>query len=133
MSEPPKSIHRILLVDDDESFRKMLRKTLIKLGYEVLEARNGKEAIELSDNNPVELVLTDIVMPEKEGLETIGVLRRKFPKIKIIAMSGGGRGSASDYLKVAKMMGANRVIVKPFSYEQISAVVAGLLGTTESQ
>ena len=96
---------KILLVDDDDSFRKMLRLTLTKMGYDVVEARDGKEALVLHHQLSPDLVLTDLIMPEKEGLETIEELRRVYPGIKIIAMSGGGRLSATNYLKVAKLMG----------------------------
>lgn len=119
---------RILLVDDDEQFRKMLRKMLVRMGFEVIEARDGKEAIEIFQRDPVDLVMTDIIMPEKEGLETIGALKRKLPGVKIVAMSGGGRGSATDYLKVAMMMGADRTIPKPFSSENLETLLASLFG-----
>jgi YesN/AraC family two-component response regulator len=98
------------------------------MGYEVLEARNGKEALAIADKEPVDLVITDIVMPEKEGLETISALKQKIRGIKVVAMSGGGRGSASDYLRLATMMGANRVMLKPFSNDSLAAVLGELLG-----
>jgi len=106
----------------------MLRKMLLRMGYEVIEARNGSEALEIFQRDPVDLVMTDIIMPEKEGLETIGALKRKHPGVKIVAMSGGGRGSATEYLKVAIMMGADRTIRKPFSNENLETILAGLLG-----
>lgn len=114
---------RILLVDDDEPLRKALRLTLVKMGHEVLEARNGYEALHLYAAEPPELVLTDIIMPEKEGLETIQELRRLNPSVKIIAMSGGGRGSGIDYLKVAKKMGVALTLNKPFSSEAMAAAI----------
>jgi CheY-like chemotaxis protein len=119
---------RILLADDDDSFRKMLRKTLVKMGFEVAEANNGNEALKAFAHNPPDLVITDLVMPEKEGLETINALRRIHAGVKIIAMSGGGRGNAVDYLKVAKMLGADRVLSKPFSNEEIATALDELLG-----
>jgi CheY-like chemotaxis protein len=119
---------RILLVDDDDSFRKMLRKTLVKMGFEVAEAHNGSEALKVFGQNSPDLVLTDIVMPEKEGLETINALRRIQAGVKIIAMSGGGRGNAMDYLNVAKMLGADRVLSKPFSNDEIATALDELLG-----
>jgi YesN/AraC family two-component response regulator len=121
-------MRRILLVDDDEQFRRMLRKTLMKMGFEVIEARNGKEALEIYYKDPVDLVMTDIIMPEKEGLETIGALKGKHPGVRIVAMSGGGRGSSTDYLKLASMMGADRTILKPFSNEILEGILAGLFG-----
>jgi len=121
-------MQKILLVDDDDPFRKMLRKTLIKMGYEVVEARNGDEAVKLYEQETVDLVMTDIIMPEKEGLETIDALKSKHLGVIIIAMSGGGRGSATDYLKVAKLMGADRILSKPFSNEEMAATLDELLG-----
>jgi DNA-binding response OmpR family regulator len=125
-------MQRILLVDDDESFRKMLRKTLIRMGYDVLEARNGDEALKAYELELVDLMLTDLVMPESEGLETISAFKRKHSGAKIIAMSGGGRVSAKDYLNVAKMLGANRVLSKPFSNEEMEAAIKDVLGKADS-
>ncbi len=119
---------RILLVDDDEPFRKMLRLTLTKLGYEVVEAANGKEALRLHAALPADLVITDLVMPEREGLETILELRRQQPTLKIIAMSGGGRINARDFLVIAKVFGASRTFTKPFATADLAAAVAELLG-----
>src|SRR4051812_5429477 len=118
----------ILLVDDDDSLRTMLRITLIRLGYEVSEARNGREAIVLYKQRTPDLVLTDIVMPEQEGVQTIGELRSQHAGAKIIAMSGGGRAGAAGYLKIAKAMGADRVLAKPFSNDEMIAVLSELLG-----
>lgn len=118
---------RILLVDDDDPFRKMLMLTLTKMGHHVMEARNGKEALKLFAHVAPDLVISDLIMPEKEGLETIGELRRKHPGVKIIAMSGGGRVSATDYLKIARALGADHVLAKPFSNDELKAAVAGLV------
>jgi DNA-binding response OmpR family regulator len=117
----------ILLVDDDEAFRKAQRLLLVKMGYSVLEARNGKEALRLAEVEPPDVMLTDIVMPEKEGLETIEDFRRLLPDVKIIAMSGGGRGSAIDYLKLAHLMGADHTLPKPFSLDELSVLLAAML------
>jgi len=120
-------MQRILLVDDDDALRKMLRLNLEMMGYTVAEATNGKEALAAQQSEPADLILTDLVMPEKEGIETIGELRKKYPSAKIIAMSGGGRVSAADYLKVAKMMGANFALAKPFSQQELAAALANIL------
>ena len=119
---------RILIIDDDDPFRTMLRMTLTKLGYDVIEAPNGKLGLSLHLASPADLVMTDLIMPEQEGLETIRLLRRKQPEVKIVAMSGGGRINARDFLVVARMFGANRTLVKPFSREQLEATLAELLG-----
>jgi CheY-like chemotaxis protein len=115
---------RILLVDDDESFRKMLRIKLTNMGHAVTEVRNGIEALKMFEVEHPEVVMTDIIMPEKEGLETIRELRHKHPAAKIVAMSGGGRVSATDYLKIAKAMGANLTLSKPFSNQELEMALA---------
>jgi CheY-like chemotaxis protein len=118
---------RILLVDDDESFRRMLRLTLMKLGYEVLDAANGVEAVRLHAVLPADLVITDLIMPEREGLETIQELHRHHPNLKIIAMSGGGRINAKDFLVIAKLFGASRTFTKPFATQDLAAAITELL------
>lgn len=120
---------RILLVDDNDLLRKVLSVTLVRMGHSVVEARNGKEGLQLCQAEPPDIFLTDIVMPEKEGIETIGTLRRDYPNVKIIAMSGGGRGSASDYLKIAKLMGAAIALAKPFSDQAMAEAITGVSGT----
>ena len=89
----------ILIIDDDDQIRRVLRKTLERDGYDVADAPNGKEGIRLYRENPADLVITDIIMPEKEGIETIRELRRDFPEVKIIAISGGGRIGPDSYFK----------------------------------
>ena len=121
---------RILLVDDDDSFRKMLQLTLVKLGHEVTEARDGKEALHLCAQEPPDVVLTDLVMPEKEGLETIATLKRGWPEVKVIAMSGGARINARDFLKVAKLMGAHATLEKPFSNQEMAMAIEAVLSVT---
>lgn len=118
---------RILLIDDDDSVRTMLRKTLTHSGHTVIEARNGKEGLDIFRHANADLVITDIVMPEKEGIEVLMELRKKNPPVKIIAISGGGRGSAADNLRIAKFMGAAKVIAKPFSYDVLTAAINELL------
>lgn len=118
----------ILLVDDDELFRKMLRLTLVKMGHVVREARDGAEAVKFFEEEMPDLVMTDLIMPNKEGLETISELRERYPEVKIIAMSGGGRLSGTDYLRMAKGLGANAVLTKPFSNEELGAILKKILG-----
>lgn len=114
---------RILLVDDDASFRAMLGITLRKMGHEVLEARDGKEALHLWEAEPPDCVITDLMMPDKDGLETIGAMRHQQPDVKIIAMSGGSRSSHMDYLPVAKRMGAICTLHKPFTPEALAEAI----------
>ncbi len=105
---------RILVVDDDEQIRKVLELTLIKAGYKVACAANGKIAAALFRRNPFDLLITDILMPEMEGIETIIKLRQLCPGLKVFAMSGGGRLEAEKYLESAAVFGACRVFEKPF-------------------
>jgi DNA-binding response OmpR family regulator len=119
---------RILVVDDDISFRKMLRLTLSRSGHAVCEARDGDEALEVIREAPVDLVMTDLIMPGREGIETITALRREFPGLKIIAMSGGGRATACQYLSIARAIGAHRTLAKPFSNDEMVAAIAAVLG-----
>jgi CheY-like chemotaxis protein len=124
---PNNTMARILLIEDDESVRTMLRQILIHFGHTVLEARDGKEGMKMFPHARADLVITDIVMPEKEGLEVLMELRREQPPVKIIAMSGGGLGMATDYLHTAKLMGAAKVLTKPFSNEVLMAAINELL------
>ena len=92
----------ILIIDDDVHIRTILRKTLQSEGYQVVEASNGNEGVRLYREKPVELIITDLIMPEKEGIETIMELGRDFPDVKIIAMSGGDKSNRSHILSAPK-------------------------------
>jgi len=118
---------RILLIEDDPKIRRMLRKMLERGGYEVKEASDGVEGLQMFRKEPADLVITDIIMPRKEGLETILDLRREFPEVKIIAISGGGRLSPEPYLEVAEGFGAIRVFSKPFDLEKFQEAISELL------
>lgn len=118
----------LLIIDDDPALRDSIRRTLRREKYTVLEATEGREGIEIVKANPVNLVLVDLFMPGKEGLETIAELRRSYPGLKVIAMSGGGTKGFVNLLDVAKSMGAQRVLAKPFSREELIEAVDGLVG-----
>ena len=118
---------RILLIEDDELLRDTLRQTFVRAGYEVDDAPNGKAGLQVFRRVPSDVVVTDIVMPDQEGLETISELRRLAPNAKIIAISGAGIGRADDYLGMARHLGASRIVAKPFSGDEILAVVAEVL------
>ena len=118
---------QILIIDDDDQLRLMLRKTLERSGYEVVEAPNGKEGIKRFREMPCDLVITDLIMPEKEGLETISELKEDFPDIKVIAISGGGRVGPNDYLHLAKMLGAQRTLTKPIELPELLKTIKELL------
>jgi CheY-like chemotaxis protein len=104
----------ILVVDDDEQLRLLARRILEHAGHEVTEAANGGQALKHYRRVGAELVLCDIFMPEREGLETIRELRRCCPTVKIVAMSGGMPGGGMDFLPVARRFGAAQVLAKPF-------------------
>lgn len=118
----------ILVVDDEHLLRSTLRHTLEAAGHVVREAANGIEAIDAITRQRPALVIMDILMPEKEGIETILDIRRQFGDIKIIAMSGGGRVGDTAFLTVAEKLGADRIIAKPFSRDQLMSAVNALLG-----
>ena len=119
---------RILLIDDDDQFRTLLRKMLEKAGYDdIEEANDGRIGVKLFRQRSFDLVITDIIMPDKEGIETIIELTDDYPQIKIIAMSGGGRIGPQDYLETAKRLGASRTLAKPFNYSELIDTVHELL------
>ena len=106
---------RILFIDDDEHVRAILRDMLQRAGYEVMEAVNGKQGLRLFYEHPADLIITDILMPVMPGSRLISILRKDFPNLKIIAISGGGSMYRSgSYLKLASDLGAQRILEKPF-------------------
>ena len=118
----------ILIIDDDLQILDMLSQTLEREGYEVITASDGKEGLRLYRENPVDLIITDIIMPGKEGIETIMDLRREFPHVKIIAISGGGQIDAEQYLSMAQKLGAQRTFIKPFARTELLKAIMELLG-----
>jgi CheY-like chemotaxis protein len=107
---------RILVIDDDQDVRLLAQDVLESAGHEVLLAADGARGIELQRRTPAALVITDILMPEKEGIETIDDLRREFPGLKIIAISGAPtRLKSTAYLSAAREVGAQALLRKPFS------------------
>jgi CheY-like chemotaxis protein len=118
---------RILLIDDDDPFRTMLSQTLEHFGHAVVQACNGEEGLRLLAQAHPDLVITDIVMPEKEGVEVLMELRESLPPMKIIVISGGGRGKDADYLGIAKLLGASAVLAKPFSTDALLDTIEQVL------
>ena len=119
---------RILIIDDEDELRSMLRQMLEHVGHEVSEAVNGAVGIEIYERDAPDLIITDIIMPEKEGVETIIALRRADPDLPIIAISGGGRLDATDFLTMAKKLGARHTLTKPFRREQLLEAIDECLG-----
>jgi len=106
---------KILIIDDEVYIRDGLKQILDMEGFTTKVAGDGKEALRMIEEEKPDLVITDIIMPEKDGVEVICKAKEKYPDLKIIAISGGGRISAHDYLKIAKQLGANSILTKPFS------------------
>src|SRR2546426_3076772 len=105
---------RILVIDDDGQVRGALRRILERAGHTVLDVADGAAGICVHREGPADLIITDIFMPAPDGLETIRDLRREFPEVKIIALSGGDRTGTVDLRKEAKLFGASRALRKPF-------------------
>ena len=117
----------ILVIDDEYPIRKLLRKLLEKEGYEVSDAVNGRHGLQLHREKPADLVIIDIIMPEKEGIETIRDFQRDYPETEIIAISGGGRISPEIYLDIVKKMGLKYTFAKPVNNEELLKTVRELL------
>lgn len=123
---------KILIADDEESVLEVVRRILAVDGHEVIEARDGEEAIrKIRSEKPV-LAVIDLFMPRKEGLETIIQLRKSHPELKIIAVSGGNPTHGMSFLEMANRLGAHRTMAKPFSMDELRNTVAELLTEGEA-
>ena len=117
----------ILVIDDDIMICKLLRRALERLGHQVTEAPDGSKGLAAHKAAPAELIITDMLMPGMEGIETIQQFKRLSKATKIIAMSGGGMGKGIDYLNLARKFGAFHTLNKPFTIERLNSVVADAL------
>ncbi|HEY5470583.1 MAG TPA: response regulator [Bacteroidales bacterium] len=117
----------ILIVEDDKDLREMLKIALIRRKFVVSEAENGKEAITHFKPSITDLVITDLIMPDEDGLKVIIKLRELKPSVKIIAISGGGKAGPGSYLNLAKALGADAIYSKPFSINELIAKIEELL------
>jgi DNA-binding response OmpR family regulator len=118
----------ILIIDDDVTVRDLLRRALGDSGYQVMEAADGRVGLELCRQHRPDLVITDVFMPEQDGLEILQALRTSDYKPKILAISGSGAGGSVDFLKVASRLGADDVLRKPFTAAALLAAVRALIG-----
>jgi DNA-binding response OmpR family regulator len=118
---------KILVIDDDRMVRETLKIILTAAGHEVVLTEDGNKGLRAFSEFTPDLVITDILMPEKEGMETIRDLRGLRPDVPIIAISGGGRVGNMSFLRVAERFGANRTITKPFEPDHVVATIAELL------
>jgi len=120
----------VLIVDDEEAIRRLIRSTLEQAGYHVREAADGKAGLSHYRQSPADLVIMDILMPDQDGLESILTLRREFPEARIMAITGGSDMiGILNFLDVARMLGARRTLQKPFEMQQLlDAVQAEIAG-----
>jgi len=115
---------KILVIDDDHLVRYTLSKILSSSGHQVTTASDGQRAMTVLRDELPDVVITDIIMPEQEGIETIVKIRHDHPAVKIIAISGGGRIRNVDFLEMARSLGADEVIQKPFEAEELLSRLA---------
>jgi CheY-like chemotaxis protein len=121
------AMQSILVIDDDKFMCLALARILTSAGYEVAQAFNGDEGLQMYRQQKFDLVITDLIMPDKEGIQIIRELRKEDNRIRIIAMSAGGRGGATDYLKWARLMGAKQCLSKPIKREDLLSAVTSVL------
>lgn len=120
-------MRKILIMDDDEQILSLLSRSMELAGFAAATAANGREGQRLLEKQPFDLVITDLIMPEREGMETISYIKKHFPKMKIIAISGGGRIGPETYLPAALELGADLAFTKPFAMDELLNGVRGLL------
>lgn len=118
---------KIVVVDDDHDLRRTICDYLVSVGHDVQQAADGNNAMSLIASEEPQLVLTDILMPDKEGFSTIMDIRAAYENIKIIAMSGGGQMKRLDLLKSAHVLGADAVIAKPFEFDDLCKTIEKVL------
>ena len=118
---------RILIIDDEPQIRSMLTLMLERVGYEIVEAPDGVAGIKIYRQHPADLIITDLIMPNKDGIGMIIDLKKEFPDVKIIAMSGGGLNKPDGYLKGAKKLGAACTLTKPIDREEMLKAVREIL------
>jgi CheY-like chemotaxis protein len=122
----------ILVIEDDKDLREMIKTALIRKDHVVLEAENGKEALIHFKPSVTDLVITDLIMPDEDGMKVIMKIRDMKKGIKVIAISGGGKAGPGSYLNVAKALGADAVYSKPFSINDLILKIEDLLKVEHS-
>lgn len=123
----------VLIIDDDEDVRAVLRRALEGAGYDVTEAADGKEGLREFRRSPADVIIVDIFMPEKEGLETILEIRELAPHVKTMAISGGGMTGSLEYLDYANTFGVDRTFTKPLVLEEVVKEVRRLLVSSSGE
>jgi len=119
---------KILVVDDDGNILQVVEAALLMAGHEVVAHSSGREAIKSAAAGKFDVVITDILMPDMDGMEMIRELRRTCPEVSIVAMSGGGRAKSDDYLAIARKLGAELILTKPFTPQELLNVVQTAAG-----
>jgi DNA-binding response OmpR family regulator len=114
----------VCVVDDDDLVRAKIAHDLRTKGFDAVEVQDSRDLRRVMNDRPVDAVVVDLVMPERDGVEVIGEIRRDWPKVRIVAISGGGRIGPELYLKIARQIGADACLVKPVSAEDLAAVLA---------
>ena len=118
---------RILVIDDDDLVRSTLVRMLERSGFDIVTAKNGREGLAQFHAEPPDLVVTDVIMPDLDGIDTIMILRQESPGIPIIAVSGGGKAHAMQFLDAAQKLGADFILPKPFRQSDLVSAIARLL------
>jgi DNA-binding NtrC family response regulator len=126
-------VARILVIDDDIQVREMLREMLERVGHEVVDASDGTEGMKVFRKSPTDLVVTDIFMPDKDGIVTIQELKNEYPEVPIIALSGGGGFKRFDFLETARRLGASALLRKPVDWEELTETVSEMLRNPDCQ
>lgn len=116
---------KILIIDDEHAVRFIMSKVLIAEGHDVKTAESCEAAFALIEQEKFQLVITDLIMPDKDGIETILAIRAKYPRLRIIAMSGGAVGGTQNFLPLASRIGAEATLTKPFTENALMAAVDG--------
>jgi len=123
---------RIIVIDDQEPIRRVVRRALEKEGHEVLEASDGEIGEQLLERSPADVVITDIFMPGQDGIVTLRQIRKRFPAVKVIVISGGDSSGMLDLRQDAELLGAVKSLQKPFTAREIMDVVRDVLKQKES-
>jgi CheY-like chemotaxis protein len=122
----PMSKKRILVIDDDFNVRSVICDSLADCGYEVEQASNGELGLDMMKKRMPDLLITDIIMPYRDGIEVILEVRQKYPGLKVLAISGGGRVKTGDYLGIAQRLGSDEILRKPFDMKDLEKAVERL-------
>jgi CheY-like chemotaxis protein len=117
----------VVVIDDQEPIRRIVRRALEQAGHQVLDAEDGELGLQLLERHPVDVVVSDIFMPGMDGIQMLRQIRKQFPAVKVIVMSGGDSSGMLDLRRDAELLGAVKSLAKPFTTHEIVAVVNSVL------